>query len=222
MEQKIWNLELYTQKLKEKGLTIWKLIKMTGLKKSTMYAYFDGKYPLTPRLCAIFADAICVDITEVFPQLNRRGLQLADVRDGDYDPNLLKDGVLQNTDKEIKAMEEDLKITITDMVADAATLVPEDGFTLKSRTVTDHNDREHQSLSVQPETQVIIKTGVKAVNIDLNKVIVYGIKRHMIENECHVVPSPVSINGELAIFLYVHGKPLMVSRGTEVARLIFL
>jgi lambda repressor-like predicted transcriptional regulator len=221
MEQRITNLELYKKKLEEKGLNRWKLIKLTGIKKSTLYAYFDGKYPLTPRHCAIFADAIGVEVTEVFPQLNTRGPELADVTDGEYDPNNLKERVLQKTDKEIEEMEKDLAIKIEDMVANAATLVPEDGFTLKSRTIVDHNDTEREALSVQTETQVIIKTGVKALNIDLNRTMVYGIKRQMLENECHIVPSPISINGELAIVMYVHGKPLMISRGTEVARLIF-
>jgi len=47
-------------------------------------------------------------------------------------------------------------------------------------------------------------------------------KKHLIENECHVEHTAFSINGEVCIAMYVHGKPLMLYRGIEVAKLIYI
>jgi hypothetical protein len=221
-KQTIKNLELFEKKMAEKKITKYKLVKLTGIKKSTLYAYFSGRIPMTPPLCATFADAIGVEIGEVFPQINEKGPELASVKDGTYNPEDLKNHVPQKSQEEIEKLEDSPAITVENMVAEAATLVPDDGFTLKSRMVVDHLGTEREALYVQPETQVVIKTGVKTLDVNLNKVIVHGIPKHMIDNECHVLPTPIDINGELCVVMYLHGKQLMVCRGLEIAHLMFI
>ncbi len=190
------SVDRYKEILKEKGLSVYKLIKLTGIKKPTLYTYMNEQTPLTKTICGILADAINVDELEAFPDLAEDAEVPATFTTGE--------GL----------------ITIENMAADAATLVPEDGCTLKSRKVVDHHGTEHDALSISIETQVIIKTGVKADTVDMDRIIVKGLSRHIIPHECHVVLTPLNINNELCVALYNHGKPLMISRGTEVARVM--
>ena len=220
----VTGLELFTEAMERKGITRYQLIKLTGIKKSTLYAYFDGRGTLSKSVCSVLADAIGEEICEVFPQFRHKTVELADITKGEYDPMELSDTKkLQPTIEEVNNMnEKGLKIVLDDMMAGAANLIPEDGVTLKSRLIQDLNDRKTESLSIQPETQVIIYTGVKALGLPMDRLIARDIKAHIIENECHVVSTPFTINGEVCIALYNHGKPLMCYRGKEVAKLILV
>ncbi len=225
-EQKIpvEGLELYWEAMQRKGITRYKLIKLTGIKKPTLYAYFEGRGTLSASVCSVLADAIGEEVIDVFPQLRQRRPELADITKGDYDPMKLSDKkTLQPTVEEVNNMnEKGLKVALEDMMAGAGNLVPEDGITIKSRLIQDMNGRLIESLCVQPETQIIVMTGIKATNLNVDRIIIRDLKKHIIENEAHVCPTPFSFNGELCVALYVHGKPLMVYRGKEIGKMILV
>ena len=225
-EQKIpvEGLELFWDAMQRKGITRYQLVKLTGIKKPTLYAYFEGRGNLSASVCAILADAIGEEVCDVFPQIRSKTPELASIADSDYDPVNLSDKTkLQPTKEEVQIMEEKgLKIAIEDMMAGAANLIPEDGVTLKSRLIQDLNDYKHDSLLIQPETQVIIYTGIKALGLPVERLVARDLKKHIIEHECHVVSTPFTINGELCVALYNHGKPLMCYRGKEVCKLILV
>jgi len=195
-------LDILEGKMKEKGLSVYKLIKLTGLKKSTLYSYFNGRSPVTKEVCGILADAINVDVLKLFPDLaDEDDVTIEDIKEAPKNRPL---------------------ITIEDMTTDGATLVPEDGYTVKARMVVDHLGTKLNALAVQSETQVLVATGIKADNVDMDRLIVHGLTRHIIENECHVLHTPIKQNGELCIVLYVHSHPLMVCRGKEIAQLMYV
>lgn len=205
-------LDLMKEKMKERGITTYQLIKLTGIKKSTLYSYFAGTTPITPATCARLADAIDIEITEVFPSLNNLKGDLIELdvpNNSEYKP-LIKEN----------DMGERSSFTEKDMVAGAATITPTGGYIAKIRQVVDHLGTVHDNLLVQNETQVTLMTGIKAPE-DIDSMCANGLKKHIMEHEAYIYHTAFSVNGELCVSIYVHGKPLMLCRGAEIAKLMY-
>lgn len=202
--ERVLLLTTYKQKMKEKGITTYMLVRLTGLKTSTTYSYMAGGINLTTSLCAIFADAINVDIGEAFPHLI-------------INKNLIE---LNNTEQE-NDMAKRTEFSEMDMVTSAASMSPTAGYIARARSVTDHLGTVHDHLLVQSETHVTVATGIKAPE-NIDRIMPFGMKDHIIKHEAFVYQKAFAINGELCISLYVHGKPLMISRGIEIASLLEL
>ena len=172
--------------LDRKEVSIYKLTKLTGIKTSTMYAYMNGKMEVPREVCAVIADVVDEQLSEVFPHLSETGPELVDLKEQiektggvEYDPLELADNgqelkMKQKLNEEEPEMvteeqiEEKLdqpigkQITANDLVAGAASLYSEDGIVLKSRMIRDMDGNQFEGYKISPDEQVIVMTGIKA------------------------------------------------------------
>lgn len=214
---------LLKKMLKEKKMSAYKLVRLSGMSASSVNAIVNGKYIPDSEKCSIIADVLEVPVQDIFPACHVKRSELEDItKNPDYDPRTLRDETILEG-KEItmgEAQRNLLDIKVTQMVPGAANLVPELGR-IKSRKVMDaENLEEFEGRQIMTQEQLCILTGIKAQGLDIDRIMVKTDKKLIMKNEFHLHPFIFVHNGEVMVIGYCHGKPLMIHRGLVLGELV--
>jgi hypothetical protein len=192
-----------------KGITPHKLAQLTGSNLTKMYAYFkDNGPPMPEDLCIRIADEVSVPLAELFPTMIDKS-----------DPDLAIDTA---EDQGVDDMGRKIRLVANDMIVGCQTSVPEDGVTLRVNRVINGDGVEFPGYQLNPDEQVIVRTGVSDRNID-PKAVFIRLKQRLIEK--HALSNlvyPLVREHELCVVVHSYGVPLMLSKGVEFAEIQFL
>ena len=128
-ERMITEIDGLRRHMEEKKVTAYKLCKLTGIKRSTLYAYVGGRLAIPEMKCRIIADALGVEVADMFPQIVDPAPALVDARDpGSEDYQVEQTEEIEKPTESDKTMTnqdvhdalERKQLTVNDMVAGAA------------------------------------------------------------------------------------------------------
>lgn len=194
----------------ERGITPFKLAKETGTNQTKMYEFFrENGRPMSEEICIRIAEAesIKLPVAEVFPTM-------VDKTDPDAEIDATADQGLDDSGKKVR-------LVVNDMIVGCQESCPPDGVTLKVHRVVNCDGMEFPGYQLNPDEQVIIRTGVSARGIDFRKVSLRLkqklIERHNLSN----LPYFIVKDHELCAVVHSYGLPVMMTKGMEFAEIIF-
>lgn len=224
------NTVLLKKELGRRRMSMWRLAKLTAIPYNTLRDYINQRRKMPDYSCAIVCDALGLPVSSLFPQIRTVAPGFVDLKPimreaatgtGRLSYELAGSGRAVDAggipDGEVEEYERGRSLTVNDMIAGSATLLPCD-MLVKVRAVTGMSEKKAESIRLGRGCHAVVHTGILAGSVDLGRTLFHAAPKFLLRMFVH--PFGVSCGEELCILVVGIDDELQVAHGQEVAKMI--